>query len=825
MTTRTQRASNGNSDLRLTAEAYAKSGLSVLPIRTDGSKAPTLNRWTQLQRAIADSREISRWFSGRPAGVGIIAGSVSGGLEVIDFDKAGLFEQFAEEVERLQPNLIARLPQVRTPSAGMHLFYRCDKISGNQKLAQEPGIDERAGKAKPETMIETRGEGGYVVAPGSPAACHETGRLYEHVAGTALTTIPKITPPEREILLRVARSFNTWMPETEVDDSSSSCPKRPADENSPGSAFNRDATWQSILEPHSWVKLHTRSKITHWRRPGKSDGWSATTGVKSTAGNELFCVFSSNAYPFEGPVPPKTCSNHSKFAAYAILNHGGDFSAAARELGQRGYGEKWKVNSHPGTENDDGPISNARVERDGEETHSVPLTMREINLAVSQRTGDWPRRVGTALFVHDDLHGVAWLNSTAALFGWLSSKVGSVHWSKALGCVTKEEFFHEQRRTSKAYKTVEVIPHEPPIDGHYYACTMPRPGDGETLRQLLDRFCPATTVDRDLMLGAFMTVIWGGPPGTRPAFVIDSDDGRGSGKSKFAAMTARIVGGALDFSPKDDIDTLKSRLLSPDALTKRVAMLDNIKSLNFSRSALEALITAPAISGKKMYVGEAIRPNTLTWIITLNGASLSTDLAQRCVIIKVEKPKRSGNWEEETARFIDDNRDAIIADLVAWLRAPRHQIDHYTRWATWERDVLSRLPEPADAQKLILERQSEADVEMEEADLIQDFFREQLERLDYDPDREIIHIPNDALVRWFNWATHQDAGPTGATRTLKRMNSEGRLPRLRPNPSRANGRGFLWKGQQVDLTQNVQTDLKRRLAERMKESKRDSWDT
>ena len=55
--------------------------------------------------------------------------------------------------------------------------------------------------------------------------------------------------------------------------------------------------------------------------------------VKSdTKGRDLLYVFSSNAAPFE---PEK---GYSKFAVYALLNHGGDFTAAARALAAEGYG-------------------------------------------------------------------------------------------------------------------------------------------------------------------------------------------------------------------------------------------------------------------------------------------------------------------------------------------------------------------------------------------------------------------------------------------------------------------------------------------------------
>ncbi|MEO8498240.1 MAG: hypothetical protein ABI614_24505, partial [Planctomycetota bacterium] len=176
------------------------------------------------------------------------------------------------------------------------------------------------------------------------------------------------------------------------------------------------------------------------------------------------------------------------------------------------------------------------------------------------------------------------------------------------------------------------LPHEPPIAGHHYLCSAVEPGDGTALSGLLDRFSPATPIDRDLLLAAIVTPAWGGPAGARPAFVITSDHGRGSGKSTAAKIISHIWGGELSFSAGDDINKMRTRLLSPDALTRRVAVLDNVKSHRFSWADWEGLLTASAIGGHRMYVGEASRPNTLTWLITLNGASLSTDVAQRSAI-------------------------------------------------------------------------------------------------------------------------------------------------------------------------------------------------
>ena len=148
-----------------------------------------------------------------------------------------------------------------------------------------------------------------------------------------------------------------------------------------------------------------------------------------------------------------------------------------------------------------------------------------------------------------------------------------IFWHNPVGAVARERVYEELRRTSQHYVAVEEMPHEPPILGHYYISGKPDPSDGETLRKLLDRFNPATDIDRDLIQAALMTCFWGGQGGSRPAFVITSDDGRGAGKSTVAKMIGLVAGGIVDFSAKEDIGQVKTRLLTPDALTRRVALL------------------------------------------------------------------------------------------------------------------------------------------------------------------------------------------------------------------------------------------------------------
>ena len=319
-------AANGHARPGDYAACYLDAGLSIIPIRGDSSKAPTVE-WTRYQSELPALQDLSRWYLADNVGVAIVYGSISGNAELIDVDRADIFGPYCEEVERLSPGLIDRLTIIQTPRPGYHLVYRCEKIEGSQKLAQDP-----TGK---KTLIETRGQGGYALAPGSPAECHETGRLYEHYRGPELTDLPTISPDDRDILVRVAVTFDQRASNQRLVE-----PTQNHAGLTPGNDYNQRVSWEDILLPHGWELNHSSGDKGFWRRPGKSNGWSATTGLKSTSGNELFCCFSSNAAPFEGANGRSQCTSYSKFAAYATLNHGGDYSAAAKQLSADGYGDR-----------------------------------------------------------------------------------------------------------------------------------------------------------------------------------------------------------------------------------------------------------------------------------------------------------------------------------------------------------------------------------------------------------------------------------------------------------------------------------------------------
>jgi hypothetical protein len=98
----------------------------------------------------------------------------------------------------------------------------------------------------------------------------------------------------------------------------------------PGDRWAAATSWAGILEPCGWTFLYQRGDVQYWRRPGKAHGASATTNYGASG---LLYVFTDAAPPFE---PQRA---YSKFSAYALLEHAGDFRAAAVALRRRGFGD------------------------------------------------------------------------------------------------------------------------------------------------------------------------------------------------------------------------------------------------------------------------------------------------------------------------------------------------------------------------------------------------------------------------------------------------------------------------------------------------------
>jgi hypothetical protein len=457
-----------------------------------------------------------------------------------------------------------------------------------------------------------------------------------------------------------------------------------------------------------------------------------------------------------------------------------------------------------------GVFSNFRVEtikdKEGtEKTVRVGLTVSEIHEQLSELLGTWPKRVGKLLFVADG-NEVRWLENTTQTFAWIGAQlVEPVRWAVGVDKVSRDVFDAHLRFEAESFAAVEPLPHHPPLPGHYYTNPPLQGGDGKALAALLRRFQPASEIDRSLIRAAFLTPFWGGMPGARPAFLIESDDddgegGRGTGKSTLAKAIAHLAGRHMDVSPQDDFSRVVTRLLTPSALNKRVALLDNVKTLHFSWADLEGLITNDVINGHRMFVGDAERPNTLTWFITLNNASLSKDMAQRCNIVRVKRPDRDDTWEEETWRMIAENRWAIIRDILAALAGEHERLEDLSRWAAWEQQVLACVPDAATCQQEIARRQAAVDGDQEEADLVRDAFVALLRTRKHDPDRDIVFVPAAEAARIVEEATGESRAKQRATVYLQTLP----IRELRKVQRKdLGGRGWVWTGRKSGPRQSA----------------------
>jgi putative DNA primase/helicase len=252
-------------------------------------------------------------------------GAISSGLETLDFDTHEIYQQWRERMHQeglgaLHDRLAAGYLEISP--GGMHLLYRCRQIEGNQKLAAIPV----EGPQRFKTLIETRGEGGLVVVAPSCGGVHPSGKPYVLLHG-GVSTIQTITTTERQALFSIARTLNTTPPPASSTQKHP-FPHRPVSGLRPGDAYNQRETWEEILEPHGWKRLYMRDEEGYWQRPDKEGpGVSATTNY---AGSDLLYVFSTSTV-FEAG------RGYSKFAAYTFLEHGGDFSAAAKALVKQGY--------------------------------------------------------------------------------------------------------------------------------------------------------------------------------------------------------------------------------------------------------------------------------------------------------------------------------------------------------------------------------------------------------------------------------------------------------------------------------------------------------
>ena len=316
-------------------------GLQFIPV--NDKKIPQVKNW---QTAITKYDLSNCW------GVGLVCGSPSGNVEVIDIDQkysldGKLFEDYKTAIHHHDPSLLKKLVVQKTKNGGYHLIYRCTKIEGNIKLANRPTTDaERtdtynktyesqvlSGKDDAEAirvakkskdndkvrvLLETRGFGGQIVVYPSPG--------YQMIYGD-ICSIVEITIEERETLHTIARQFNSVFEEVVI-------PRNTKIEKtkglSPFDDYNERGDIVGLLQSYGWKVVGSKGNKTMFLRPGQT---SAQTSGNYDHEKNWFSVFTTSS-EFE---PQKA---YLPYAVFAKLECNDDFTEASKRLLDMGYGEK-----------------------------------------------------------------------------------------------------------------------------------------------------------------------------------------------------------------------------------------------------------------------------------------------------------------------------------------------------------------------------------------------------------------------------------------------------------------------------------------------------
>lgn len=253
-------------------EAYHNMGFSMMwgraendPVKKKKAKSPLVTTWSSEIESKFTLEALASMMHKEAAHIRIapiiICGKASGNLIVIDVDvkhMPGIDAKFLLAIQETYPQLYKIIRRHRTPSKGVHLLYRTAEHvefpSKNPGLAY-PKEGKMAG-------IESRTHGGYVLAPPG------MGYTVEYDV-----EVPTISVHDHECLFNLARIFNERQvvknpPRQKQYDS--------VYDQNPFEHFNSSMQAENVLKNNGWDFDYENTQFTHYTRPGKGGGVSAS---------------------------------------------------------------------------------------------------------------------------------------------------------------------------------------------------------------------------------------------------------------------------------------------------------------------------------------------------------------------------------------------------------------------------------------------------------------------------------------------------------------------------------------------------------------------
>jgi hypothetical protein len=432
----------------------------------------------------------------------------------------------------------------------------------------------------------------------------------------------------------------------------------------------------------------------------------------------------------------------------------------------------------------------------------------------------FPRRVGSyTLFDHDrDTGEIIEMDKAHDFRAWIARR--SKHnpeFAKGDSLATELDFMATIRAETKSYEAVSLVPDWPRRGEVYYAHDrIPPPSPGhQYLNAFADFFLPAETVDAMLIKSFICAPLWYIPGVPRPAWIIDSRDGQGSGKSLLAFMVAELYGGAPLTVTRHDLDReqkeIRKRCVCAEGRNKRIFLVDNVTGV-FKSPELASLITFKYISGLAPYGhGEESRPNNFVYVITSNTATVDSDLADRSLYIYVKKPSigtRIG-WVERVQDFIRHHRMNVMADIIDMLeRHTPFDMQTETRFSEFEQSIIQPCAGSPDEMRRLLhhivETRKDSNIEDEQARSIIETFEYQLRRLGLEDLPVFVHtkVANSWGGQALSDTLHTERSKNSdlPTQIIRQLAAQGKIPQIDPSikrwPISSNQdrfRGIAWK--------------------------------
>ena len=256
-------------------------------------------KWTRFQTSKPTDNEVELFKKLPTQNYAIVCGEISN-LVVFDVDTKNGGDP--------TPFLNRGLHEIRTPSGGYHFYTLYDPVFASTKHQKSKGGMLSA--------VDIQSNGSLVFAPPSKFSNGD----YTIVNDALIGYLPEDLLASILDDLKVEESSQDFTPYIH--------PLNP-EGGRPGDIFNALASWDDVLIPLGWTRVgQARSSGTQfWRRPGKRDGISASTGWN---GYNLFFAYTTST-------ELENMKGYTKFRLLTMLKYGGDFKEAARQLVLENY--------------------------------------------------------------------------------------------------------------------------------------------------------------------------------------------------------------------------------------------------------------------------------------------------------------------------------------------------------------------------------------------------------------------------------------------------------------------------------------------------------